>query len=75
MFEPVHGSAPDIAGQGKADPTATILSVALLLRHLGYEAEAARIEDAVSADLAERGGTAAYDRRRSATRSPVRVAG
>ncbi|MCX4789581.1 3-isopropylmalate dehydrogenase [Streptomyces sp. NBC_01221] len=56
MFEPVHGSAPDIAGQGKADPTATILSVALLLRHLGYEAQAARIEDAVSADLAERDG-------------------
>jgi 3-isopropylmalate dehydrogenase len=57
MFEPVHGSAPDIAGQGKADPTATILSVALLLRHLGYEAQAVRIEDAVSADLAERDGT------------------
>ncbi|MEU4919480.1 3-isopropylmalate dehydrogenase [Streptomyces parvus] len=59
MFEPVHGSAPDIAGQGKADPTATILSVALLLRHLGYDAEAARIEDAVSADLAERDGVTA----------------
>ncbi|MFF0056534.1 3-isopropylmalate dehydrogenase [Streptomyces microflavus] len=58
MFEPVHGSAPDIAGQGKADPTATVLSVALLLRHLGYEAEALRIEDAVSADLAERDGAA-----------------
>lgn len=57
MFEPVHGSAPDIAGTGKADPTATILSVALLLRHLGHETEAARIEDAVSADLAERDGT------------------
>ncbi|MFJ7421254.1 3-isopropylmalate dehydrogenase [Streptomyces uncialis] len=57
MFEPVHGSAPDIAGQGKADPTATILSVALLLRHLGQEAEAARIEEAVSADLAERDGS------------------
>ncbi|WP_328719233.1 3-isopropylmalate dehydrogenase [Streptomyces sp. NBC_00247] len=56
MFEPVHGSAPDIAGQGKADPTATILSVALLLRHLGYDTEAARIEAAVSADLAERDG-------------------
>ncbi|MFF9345769.1 3-isopropylmalate dehydrogenase [Streptomyces sp. NPDC014734] len=55
MFEPVHGSAPDIAGQGKADPTAAILSVALLLRHLGHETEAVRIEDAVSADLAERG--------------------
>ncbi|MZG02523.1 3-isopropylmalate dehydrogenase [Streptomyces sp. SID5614] len=58
MFEPVHGSAPDIAGQGKADPTATILSVALLLRHLGYDTEATRIEDAVSADLAERDGGA-----------------
>lgn len=56
MFEPVHGSAPDIAGQGKADPTATILSVALLLRHLGFDAEAARVEGAVAADLAERGG-------------------
>ena len=56
MFEPVHGSAPDIAGQGKADPTATVLSVALLLRHLGYEAEAVRVEDAVSADLARRDG-------------------
>ncbi|GAA3095604.1 3-isopropylmalate dehydrogenase [Streptomyces rectiviolaceus] len=57
MFEPVHGSAPDIAGQGKADPSATVLSVALLLRHLGYEDEAGRIETAVSADLAERGDT------------------
>ncbi|MCT2592619.1 3-isopropylmalate dehydrogenase [Streptomyces sp. N2-109] len=56
MFEPVHGSAPDIAGLGKADPTATILSVALLLRHLGYETEAVRVEEAVSADLAERSG-------------------
>ncbi|MFG2758877.1 3-isopropylmalate dehydrogenase [Streptomyces wuyuanensis] len=57
MFEPVHGSAPDIAGTGKADPTATVLSVALLLRHLGHEAEAVRIEDAVAADLADRDGT------------------
>jgi 3-isopropylmalate dehydrogenase len=54
MFEPVHGSAPDIAGQGKADPTATALSVALLLQHLGLDAEAKRVEDAVAADLAER---------------------
>ncbi|ARQ68302.1 3-isopropylmalate dehydrogenase [Streptomyces marincola] len=54
MFEPVHGSAPDIAGTGKADPTATVLSVALLLRHLGREDEAARVEEAVSADLAAR---------------------
>ncbi|MDJ1132491.1 3-isopropylmalate dehydrogenase [Streptomyces iconiensis] len=56
MFEPVHGSAPDIAGTGKADPTATVLSAALLLRHLGYEAEAERVDAAVTADLAERSG-------------------
>ncbi|MEE1784626.1 3-isopropylmalate dehydrogenase [Streptomyces sp. SP17BM10] len=56
MFEPVHGSAPDIAGQGKADPTATVLSVAMLLDHLGLTAEAARVEAAVAADLAERSG-------------------
>ncbi|MGA5704290.1 3-isopropylmalate dehydrogenase [Peterkaempfera bronchialis] len=54
MFEPVHGSAPDIAGQGKADPTATVLSVAMLLEHLGLAEEAARIEAAVAADLTER---------------------
>ena len=54
MFEPVHGSAPDIAGQGKADPTATVLSVAMLLDHLGFAAESARVEAAVAADLAER---------------------
>ncbi len=41
MFEPVHGSAPDIAGQSKADPTAAILSVGMLLAHLGLDAEAA----------------------------------
>ncbi|WP_441250118.1 3-isopropylmalate dehydrogenase [Kitasatospora sp. McL0602] len=57
MFEPVHGSAPDIAGQGKADPTATVLSVAMLLEHLGFTAEAARVEAAVAADLAARTGT------------------
>ncbi|MFC7385535.1 3-isopropylmalate dehydrogenase [Sphaerisporangium rhizosphaerae] len=54
MFEPVHGSAPDIAGQGKADPTAAILSVAMMLDHLGLTAEAARIEQAVAVDLVER---------------------
>jgi 3-isopropylmalate dehydrogenase len=54
MFEPVHGSAPDIAGQGKADPTAAVLSVAMLLEHVG-ESEAARaVESAVAADLAHR---------------------
>ncbi|MFI5754055.1 3-isopropylmalate dehydrogenase [Streptomyces sp. NPDC051569] len=62
MFEPVHGSAPDIAGQGKADPTATVLSVALLLRHLGLDAEALRVEEAVAADLAGRDGAAATPR-------------
>jgi 3-isopropylmalate dehydrogenase len=56
MFEPVHGSAPDIAGQGKADPTATILSVALLLDHLGLPAEARRVEQAVADDIIERQG-------------------
>lgn len=55
MFEPVHGSAPDIAGQGKADPTATVLSVAMLLDHLGLAEESQRVEAAVAADLAERG--------------------
>ena len=55
MFEPVHGSAPDIAGQGKADPTATVLSVSMLLDHLGLAAPSARVEAAVAADLAERG--------------------
>lgn len=55
MFEPVHGSAPDIAGKGIADPTAAILSAALLLRQLRFDDEAARIEAAVEADLASRG--------------------
>jgi 3-isopropylmalate dehydrogenase len=54
MFEPVHGSAPDIAGQGKADPTAAVLSVAMLLDHVGQSDAAARVEAAVAADLAAR---------------------
>lgn len=54
MFEPVHGSAPDIAGQGIADPTAAILSAAMLLRHVGDESNAQRIEAAVTYDVAER---------------------
>jgi 3-isopropylmalate dehydrogenase len=59
MFEPVHGSAPDIAGQQLADPTAAILSGALLLEHLGLDEEARRVEAAVIADLAARdAGTA-----------------
>ena len=54
MFEPVHGSAPDIAGQQKADPTAAILSAALLLHHLDHHGAAAKIEAAVAADVANR---------------------
>jgi 3-isopropylmalate dehydrogenase len=59
LYEPIHGSAPDIAGQGLANPMASILSAAMLLRHsFGMEAEAARIEAAVAKALAEgvRGG-------------------
>jgi 3-isopropylmalate dehydrogenase len=56
MFEPVHGSAPDIAGQQKADPTAAILSAAMLCEHIGLFAEAARIEQAVAEDLVDRQG-------------------
>ena len=59
LYEPIHGSAPDIAGKGLANPMATILSAAMLLRHsLGLEAEAARIEAAVAKALADgiRGG-------------------
>ncbi|HXY66309.1 MAG TPA: 3-isopropylmalate dehydrogenase [Mycobacterium sp.] len=54
MFEPVHGSAPDIAGQGIADPTAAIMSVALLLSHVGADAAAARVDRAVASHLASR---------------------
>ena len=55
MFEPVHGSAPDIAGRGLADPTAAVMSVALLLSHLGQDAAAARVDNAVADHLATRG--------------------
>jgi 3-isopropylmalate dehydrogenase len=58
MFEPVHGSAPDIAGQGKADPTATVLSVGMLLAHVGLDDAAAKVERAVATDLAARSGKA-----------------
>ena len=54
MFEPVHGSAPDIAGQGIADPTAAVMSVALLLNHIGEDAAAARVDAAVADHLATR---------------------
>ena len=54
MFEPVHGSAPDIAGQGIADPVAAVLSAALLLEQLGHSEAAARVNAAVAAELASR---------------------
>jgi len=71
MFEPVHGSAPDIAGKGIADPTAAVLSVALLLDHLGEPELARRVEAAVAFDLATRdhqspGGTHAVGDRLAA---------
>ena len=54
LYEPIHGSAPDIAGQGLANPMATVLSLAMLLRHsLGLEAQAARVEAAVAQALAD----------------------
>jgi 3-isopropylmalate dehydrogenase len=56
MFEPVHGSAPDIAGKQIADPTAAILSVSMLLDHLGHDDIAQKIENAVAQDLVERTG-------------------
>ncbi|GDX22957.1 3-isopropylmalate dehydrogenase [Actinomycetes bacterium] len=62
MFEPVHGSAPDIAGKGVADPTATIMSVAMMLNHLGLVDAAKDVERAVAADLLTRG-----DKKRSTT--------
>lgn len=55
MFEPVHGSAPDIAGKGLADPTATIMSVAMMLSHLGLHEAAADVEGVVAQDLLTRG--------------------
>jgi 3-isopropylmalate dehydrogenase len=57
MFEPVHGSAPDIAGKGIADPTAAIMSVAMMLEHLGEKEAAKKIESAVAKDLVTRGTT------------------
>ena len=59
MFEPVHGSAPDIAGTGKADPTAAIMSTALLLEHRGFPELAWRIVQAAKEDIARRGKSSA----------------
>src|ERR671914_1156745 len=60
VFEPVHGSAPKYAGQNKANPTALILSGALMLRHLGETDAADRVESAVRDVIAE-GTTVTYD--------------
>jgi 3-isopropylmalate dehydrogenase len=54
MFEPVHGSAPDIAGKGIADPTAAVLSVGLLMEHLGRTDQARKVNAAVAFDLSTR---------------------
>jgi 3-isopropylmalate dehydrogenase len=70
MFEPVHGSAPDIAGQGIADPTAAIMSVALLLAHVGETEAAARVDKAVEEHLATRG-----DEKLSTSAVGARIAG
>ena len=75
MFEPVHGSAPDIAGQQKADPTAAILSISLLLDHLGLHDEAQRVTRAVEDDIAAAARHARTHRRRSATRIVAAAAG
>jgi len=65
IFEPVHGSAPDIAGTGKANPIAAILSAGMLLDFLGEADAAARVEQAVGAVLAKLGGTTAATMRHS----------
>ena len=56
MFEPVHGSAPDIAGQGKADPIAAVMCLGQLLAFLGEDAAAARVERAIADELTQHGG-------------------
>jgi 3-isopropylmalate dehydrogenase len=70
MFEPVHGSAPDIAGQQKADPTAAILSTSLLLDHLGHPGAAAAVEAAVPPTWPSALPGPRVVPARSATRSP-----
>jgi isocitrate/isopropylmalate dehydrogenase len=76
MFEPIHGSAPDIAGKGVANPLAAILSVAMMLDHLGHAAAAERVRSSVrvvlaagtprTPDLGGSGGTASVGRAVSA---------
>jgi tartrate dehydrogenase/decarboxylase/D-malate dehydrogenase len=67
MFEPVHGSAPDIAGQGLANPIGAVGSAAMMLGHLGLPEQAARLDTAIEATTAagiltrDLGGTASTD--------------
>lgn len=81
LFEPVHGSAPDIAGQGRANPIGAIWSGALMLRDLGLGDEASRVEDAVAAVLADGavrtadlGGTASTEEVADAVIAALRTA-
>jgi 3-isopropylmalate dehydrogenase len=72
LYEPIHGSAPDIAGRGIANPLGTVLSAALLLRYsLGLDAEAAAVERAVEAALAAGARTADLDRERALSTSAM----
>ena len=75
MFEPVHGSAPDIAGRGVADPVAAVLSISLLLDHLGHPEAARRVSEAVAAELAGRAPGAALHTGEIGDRLAAAVAG
>jgi 3-isopropylmalate dehydrogenase len=75
MFEPVHGSAPDIAGKGIADPVAAVLSVGLLLDHLGHPEAAERVTEAVATELAARTPGVAIRTTEVGDRLAARVAG
>ena len=75
MFEPVHGSAPDIAGKGLANPIGAVGSAALMLDHLGLEDTARRVEDAVIADLADRDPAATRSTAEVGDAIAARVAG
>jgi len=70
MFEPVHGSAPDIAGKGIANPVGAVASAAMLIEHLGYRQEAQRIQDAIRATVA--GGILTADLGGSSTSAEFR---
>jgi isocitrate dehydrogenase (NAD+) len=72
VFEPIHGSAPSHAGKNEANPTAMILSGAMMLRHLGEQAQAERVENAVAAVIAD-GSRVTYDLR--SDRDPAKAAG